>query len=286
MQMFFDFIELYPLAGFLFVVFLGAIVGSFLNVVIYRLPVMIDFELAEMVKENSEVVKPYVHDAYRKGLNLTLSLPRSRCGSCDTMIPWYHNIPMFSYLILKGKCFNCKTAFSSRYFIVELIHTVAWSLLYYKFGATIDFTVTAILFSLILCMTYIDFDHKILPDGLVFSTYALGLLFSTTTHGLIDSSNAILMSIGSFVIFKLFIDGYSKLRGKTMMGFGDIKLIAAFTTFIGLYNLLYAMIIACAIGIIYYLYIMLSKKVDEDKTFAFGPFICIGCYSMLIYHLI
>ena len=71
-----------------------------------------------------------------------------------------------------------------------------------------------------------------------------------------------------------------------MMGFGDIKLIAAFTSFIGMYNLLHAIILSCLLGVIYYIYIALSKKIDDDKTFAFGPFICVGCYSLFIYHLL
>ncbi len=268
------------------IILLGAIIGSFLNVVIYRTPIMIEFEYADMIKANSDSVHSHVEDAYMKGNGLTLSLPRSRCSCCGKQIPWYHNIPILSYFILQGKCYNCRESFSFRYPLIEIIHTLSWVGLFYIFGATLTFLVTAILFSLILSMSMIDFDHKILPDNLVFLTACLGLLFSTTEYSLINTETAIYHSLIAFFCSHIFISTYSKLRGQLMMGFGDIKLIGALTLFIGLNNFLYALIIACLVGIIYYIIILFSKKLDEDKTFAFGPFICIGFYSLFIYYLI
>lgn len=281
-----DVLKVYPLVGYITIGFLAAIIGSFLNVVIYRIPIILDFEMAEMIKENSIKVKENVETALNLGSGMSLSLPRSRCSSCDKQIPWYHNIPILSYFLLKGKCYSCKSTYSSRYVLVEVLNTFSWLVLYYFFGTTLTFAVLAILTSLIIAMSLIDFDHKILPDSLVFMTYAIGLLFSTTEYALMDSNEAIIQSIFVFIAAKLFIDFYSKIRGQLMMGFGDIKIIAAFTAYLGAFNLLYALIIASVTGIIYYLFIKLSNKIDEDNTFAFGPFICLGCYSMLIFNLI
>lgn len=281
-----EILKVYPFVGYIFIGFLAAIVGSFLNVVIYRIPIMLDFEMAEMIKENSIKVKDNVESALKLGSGMSLSLPSSRCSSCSKNIPWYHNIPVLSYFLLKGKCYNCKESYSSRYVLVEIVNTFSWIILYHIFGATLTFAVLAILTSLIISMSLIDFDHKILPDSLVFTTYALGLLFSTTENALLNSNEAIIQSIGAFVISKLFIDFYSKIRGQLMMGFGDIKIIAAFTAYIGIFSLLYALIIASVAGIIYYLFIRYFNKLDEDNTFAFGPFICLGCYSMFIFNLL
>lgn len=280
-----DILKVYPILGYIFVGFLAAIVGSFLNVVIYRIPIMLDFEMAEMIKENSIQVKDNVESAFNLGSGMSLSLPRSRCSSCKKNIPWYYNIPILSYFLLKGKCYNCKDTYSSRYVLVEILNTASWIALYYVFGATLTFAVLALLISLIISMSLIDFDHKILPDSLVFMTYAIGLLFATTGYALINANEAIIQSISAFVVCKLFIDFYSKIRGQLMMGFGDIKIIAAFTAYIGLFNLLYALIIASIAGILYYVIIRLLNKLDEDNTFAFGPFICLGCYSMLLIKL-
>lgn len=278
--------DTYPMFFYFIIVFLGATVGSFLNVVIYRLPIMMEFEYADMIKANSDNVHKHVDEAYNKGNGLTLSLPRSRCSCCGKQIPWYHNIPIFSYFILKGKCYSCKKSFSPRYAIVETLNTIVWIGLFYKFGLTIEFAVLSVLFSLLLSITMIDFDHKIIPDQLVFWTIVLGVLFQTSNSQLQSLEISVYNALGAFLISAIFISLYSKIRGKLMMGFGDIKLIGALTLFIGLYNLLYAVIIACITGILYYLLLIIFKKLDEDKTFAFGPFLCIGFYGVLIYLLV
>lgn len=277
--------EVYPFVIYLSVLLFGAAVGSFLNVVIYRTPIMIDFEYAEIIKANSDSVHPAVEESYTKGNGMSLSLPRSRCSCCGKMIPWYHNIPILSYFILRGKCFSCKEGYSARYVVIEIINTVAWGSLFYVFGLSIAFVVMAALTSLLIALTMIDFDHKILPDNLVFLTGVLGLLFSTTGYGLLSPTEAIYQSVIAFFVANAFIGIYSKLRGMTMMGFGDIKLIGVLTLFTGLSLTLNALMIACISGIVYYVLLKLTKKLDVDKTFAFGPFLCLGYFVMLIHQL-
>lgn len=277
--------EVYPFVIYLSVLLFGAAVGSFLNVVIYRTPIMIDFEYAELIKANSDNVHPAVEESYTKGNGMSLSLPRSRCSCCGKMIPWYHNIPILSYFILRGKCFSCKEGYSARYVVIEIINTVAWGALFYVFGLSITFVVMAALTSLLIALTMIDFDHKILPDNLVFLTGVLGLLFSTTGSSLLSPTEAIYQSVIAFFAANTFIGIYSKIRGMTMMGFGDIKLIGVLTLFTGLSLTLNALMIACISGIVYYLLLKLTKTLDVDKTFAFGPFLCLGYYVMLIHQL-
>jgi leader peptidase (prepilin peptidase)/N-methyltransferase len=277
--------EFYPFVVYFVVLILGAAIGSFLNVVIYRTPIIIEFEYAEIIKANSDSVHPNVEESFNKGNGMSLSLPRSRCSCCGKMIPWYHNIPILSYFILRGKCFSCKESFSSRYVIIEIVHTIMWIALFHIFGLTVTFGVTALLSSLLLALTMIDFDHKILPDNLVFLTGVLGLLFSTTQSSLLTPTEAIYQSLIAFFVTNVFIGTYSRLRGMTMMGFGDIKLIGVLTLFIGLSLTLNALLIACIAGIIYYIVLKLNKRLDEDNTFAFGPFICIGYFVIFIYQL-
>lgn len=278
--------DTYPMFFYFIIVFLGATVGSFLNVVIYRLPIIMEFEYADIIKANSDTVHKHVDEAYNKGNGLTLSLPRSRCSCCGKVIPWYHNIPIISYFVLKGQCYSCQQSFSPRYVIVEILNTFVWVGLFYKFGLTIDFIVLSILFSLLLSISMIDFDHKIIPDQLIFWTIVLAIVFQTSKIQLQSLEDSVYDALFAFLISASFINLYSKIRGKLMMGFGDIKLIGALTLFIGLFNVLYAVIIACITGILYYLLLVLFKKLDEDKTFAFGPFLCIGFYGILVFLLI
>jgi leader peptidase (prepilin peptidase)/N-methyltransferase len=277
--------EVYPFVIYISVLLFGAAVGSFLNVVIYRTPIMLDFEYAEIIKANADNVHPGVEESYNKGNGMSLSLPRSRCSCCGKMIPWYHNIPVLSYFILRGKCFNCKEGYSARYVIVEIFNAVAWVALFHFFGLTITFAALAVLTSLLIALSMIDFDHKILPDNLVFLTGVLGLLFSTTSSSLLSPTEAIYQSLIAFFGANIFIGAYSKLRGMTMMGFGDIKLIGVLTLFIGLPLTLNALMIACISGIVYYVLLKFSKTLDADKTFAFGPFLCLGYFVMLVHQL-
>ncbi len=280
-----DIIEIYPLVGYIFIFFLAAVIGSFLNVVIYRYPIMIKYEYAEIIKENSTNYSKEVEEILEKGNGLNFSFPSSHCFHCKEKIKWYNNVPILSYLLLKGKCFNCKEKYSSRYFFIELIHSISWVLLFYKFGTSITFLITAISFSLLLTMSMIDLDHKILPDGLVFSLMGLGLLYSTTKSAIIDSESAILQSIIGFLICHTFISVYSKIRGKLMMGFGDIKLITAILTFIPFINVIYGFLIASLSGILFYIFLKVFNKLDEDKTMPFGPFISLGFFIQFILYL-
>ncbi len=280
-----DIIEIYPLVGYIFIFFLAAVIGSFLNVVIYRYPIMIQYEYAEIIKENSTNYSKEVEEILEKGNGLNFSFPSSHCFHCKEKIKWYNNVPILSYLLLKGKCFNCKEKYSSRYFFIELIHSISWVLLFYKFGTSITFLITAISFSLLLTMSMIDLDHKILPDGLVFSLMGLGLLYSTTKSAIIDSESAILQSIIGFLICHTFISVYSKIRGKLMMGFGDIKLITAILTFIPFINVIYGFLIASLSGILFYIFLKVFNKLDEDKTMPFGPFISLGFFIQFILYL-
>lgn len=279
---FLSLIEVYPLFGYIFLFVMSATVGSFLNVVIYRYPLMIQYEYAEIIRDNSDSFSKDVSDILVKGKGLSLSLPSSHCFSCSEKISWYHNIPIFSYIFLGGKCFNCKEKYSSRYFYIELFHTISWLSLFYYYGVSIEFVVFSIVFSLILTMSMIDFDHKILPDGLVFSLYGLGLLYSTTSNSLINPDEAIFNSIIGFLICHSFISIYSKIRGKLMMGFGDIKLITATLAFIPVISVVMGVLIASGLGIFYYLVIKGLNKLDSDKSIPFGPFICFGFFIQII----
>jgi leader peptidase (prepilin peptidase)/N-methyltransferase len=278
----FNVIEMYPLMGYILVFFFSAIIGSFLNVVIYRYPIMIQYEYAEIIRDNANNLSNEVLDVLERGKGMSLSLPSSHCFNCKQKIKWYNNIPLLSYLILGGKCFNCKVSYSARYFFVELSHVFAWLFLFYVFGLSLNFIVYAIAASLLLSMSMIDLDHKILPDGLVFSLYGLGLISSTFDNALVSPNEAILSSIIGFLICHSFISIYSKIRGKLMMGFGDVKLITAILTFIPIINVVYGLLIGSILGILYFVVCKVFNKLDKDQYIAFGPFICLGFFIQIV----
>lgn len=279
----FNIIEMYPLIGYIFVFVLSAIVGSFLNVVIYRYPIMIQYDYAEIIRDNSNDLSKDVLEVLERGKGMSLSLPRSHCFECKKQISWFNNIPLFSYLILKGKCSNCKVSYSSRYFFIELIHVLGWLGLFAILGVSINFVVFAIVFSLILTMSMIDVDHKILPDGLVFSLYGLGLLFSISEKSLISPEDAIFNSIVGFIVCHTFTSLYSKIRGQLMVGFGDIKLVTAMLAFIPVMNVVMSVLIACLLGIVFFIVMKIAKKMEKTDYMAFGQFICLGFFIQIIF---
>lgn len=271
--------ESYTSYGFVFLA--GLLIGSFLNVVIYRLPMMIDYDNAVMVNDNSiESSEDVKHVLANK---VGLSFPKSHCTSCKCKIPFYHNIPVLSYILLKGKCFNCKEKFSSRYLFIELFTGLSFVGLFYVFGPTISFLAYSTLLSLLIAGSFIDIDNLIIPDSITIFIIALGLLFSTTGEGQVTPVDAILGMTLSIIPFYLFFVIYSLIRGNDKFGFGDIKYIAAIGAWVGIQGCLMALVTAPLIGIMFYILMMIFGKIDRHKPIAFIPFMSIGLVISISY---
>jgi leader peptidase (prepilin peptidase) / N-methyltransferase len=261
----------------------GIAIGSFLNVCIYRVPL------------NQSIVKP-----------------RSHCPKCNHLIAWYDNIPLLSYLILRGKCRYCKVPISIRYFIVEFITGVLFVLIVRQFQMINFASMTyLIVVSSLIALSFIDLDHFILPDVITYPLLILGLIISIilsyvpNTGFLINHWMSGPFSVNSGRLYPFYNAGFGMLVGggillligtiakwilkKEAMGGGDVKLLAAMGTFIGYKLVLLTLILASFVGSIIgaVILIQVKKKEKEATSFGhyipFGPYLAIGAVIALIW---
>jgi leader peptidase (prepilin peptidase)/N-methyltransferase len=261
----------------------GLLVGSFLNVVIHRLPIMMDNELrAECAALASGDAEPTPAPKYN------LVVPRSACPGCKAPITAAQNVPVMSWLALGGKCANCKTPISKRYPLVELVTAVLTGFVAWRFGVG-SIALAAIVFTwLLIALTMIDFDTQFLPDVLTYPLLWLGLLVSLTQPVWAEGADPVTprdsilgaaigyLSLWSFYwIFKL-------LTGKEGMGYGDFKLFAALGAWLGWTMLLPIIIFASCVGAIIGIALILRRRAGRETQIAFGPFLAIAGWLTLI----
>lgn len=230
----------------LFAFGLGAVVGSFLNVCIYRLP-----------------------------LEQSVVSPGSRCMRCGTAIRWYDNIPIASWLLLRGRCRFCHAPFSIRYPLVELLTGLLSLSLFIKFGPTLSYGVMFLFGAALVVITFIDFDHQIIPDEISLPGIALGFLcsFFMPDHGWLSSLLGIVIGWGSLA---LVFYGYLWLTGREGMGGGDAKLLAMMGGFLGLQAVPFIIFVSSLVGSVIGLTIMAVQRKDRHLAIPFGPYLALG----------
>ncbi len=233
----------------------GAIVGSFLNVCIVRLP-----------KKES------------------LVLPSSHCPDCKTPIPYYHNIPLVSYLILRAHCRSCGVLISPRYFIVELLMAVLAVGLFQRFGLGLVFFVDFLFVGSLIVISFIDLDVRIVPDVISLPGIVLGLLFSVVNRLMLADHLSVLPSPISSLLGIVIGGGslllvawmYQLLAGREGMGGGDIKLLAMIGAFLGWPSVPVTLFSASLTGSLVGILLMVRKGVDGQYALPFAPFLCLG----------
>ncbi len=246
----------------------GLMVGSFLNVVIYRMPKMMEQEWHNNCLELQGKATP-------SQAPFSLSQPRSACPNCGHKISALENIPIISYLALMGKCRGCKTPISARYPLIEALTGALIGLISWKFGAS-SATIFAWLFTFaLIALTFIDFDTQLLPDDITLPLLWLGLLFNLN-FGFTDLKSAVIGAVAGYLILWSVYWLFKHITGKEGMGYGDFKLLAAIGAWFG-WELLPAVILlsstlAAIIGIAL---IVLKKRVKEEAM-PFGPFLAIA----------
>jgi leader peptidase (prepilin peptidase) / N-methyltransferase len=269
-----------------FTVVLGLLVGSFLNVVIYRVPIMMDNALrAECVAlasaDSSTELPPQP--------KFNLVVPRSACPKCQAPITALQNIPVVSWLALGRKCANCKTPISSRYPLVELATGLLSGFVAWHFGYGF-IALAALLFTwLLIALTMIDFDTQFLPDQLTYPLLWLGLLVSlwhpvwaegaspvTPGDSIIGAAAGYLSLWSVYWVFKL-------LTGKEGMGYGDFKLFAALGAWMGWRMLLPVILFASLVGAIVGVFILIRQRKGKDTQIAFGPFLAVAGWLTLMF---
>ena len=268
--------KLYPTLFFTLILILGLLVGSFLNVVIYRLPIMMKREwrgdCLEFLEQKPE----------QPAETLNLMLPRSRCGNCGHQITALENIPIISYLALKGQCASCHTHISIQYPLVELFTGIISFWVAWHFGVSIQ-TGFALIFSWsLIAASGIDIGHKLLPDTITFPLLWLGILLSFF-NVFIDLESSVIgamagyMSLWSvYIVFKL-------ITGKEGMGHGDFKLLAMLGAWIG-WELLFVIILTSSlVGATIGISMILLKKTSRATQIPFGPYLAGAGWITLLY---
>lgn len=236
-----------------FVFLFGAAIGSFLNVCIYRLP-----------------------------LDQSIVSPGSRCMSCGAVVRWFDNIPIISWLVLRGRCRGCGAGFSIRYPLVELLTACLFLLLFLRFGLSISFAIYVLLVVALIVITFIDFDHQIIPDEISLSGVVLGFLasFFLPEPGWASSLAGIVVGWGSLA---LVFYAYLWLTGREGMGGGDAKLLAMLGAFLGWKAVPFIIFISSLVGSIVGLSLMALQRKGRHLAIPFGPYLAMGAVLYIFY---
>ncbi len=268
----------------LFVVVLsifGLLVGSFLNVVIYRLPIILKRQWVLQSKEYlTEVNEHKFSDLDQKQPRFDLLIPRSTCPHCGTQISALQNIPIASYLLLGGKCRHCKTPISARYPIVEALTAAVFGFSAFMFGVDV-LTLGALLFSaMLIAMSGIDLDHKLLPDQLTYILLWSGLLINLI-GGFTGLSDAVIGALAGYLSLWSVYWLFKLTTGKEGMGYGDFKLFAALGAWLGWQMLPLIIILAAVTGLVIGGGAMLIRK--GDRQIPFGPYLAIAGWLAMFF---
>ncbi len=266
-----------PILLTIIITLFGLLVGSFLNVVIYRLPIMMQRGWKSECMEYLELNNP---EKDAKPFNLTL--PLSRCPSCNTAIKPYQNIPVISYLFLKGKCAKCKTSISPRYPLIEGFTGILSAIVAWHFGYSIEMLFALLLTWSLIALSFIDIDHQLLPDSINFPLLWLGLflsLFSLFT----DAHSSIIGAIAGYLSLWTVYQVFKLATGKEGMGFGDFKLLAVFGAWLGWHYLPLIILLSSLVGAVIGISMIIFVKKDKNIPIPFGPYLAAAGWLALLW---
>ncbi|MDC3392842.1 A24 family peptidase [Luminiphilus sp.] len=254
---------------------LGLVVGSFLNVVIHRLPKMMEAQWARDCADYRDEPLPSEEP-------LSLAYPGSQCPHCNTKIKPWQNIPVVSYLVLRGRCASCEAAISIRYPLVEIITALIWVICGLSFGVSNTLAGALLLTAVLVTLTAIDLDHQLLPDNLTLPLLWIGLLlnmmgtFTSLESALLGAVFGYLSLWSVYWLFKI-------VTGKEGMGYGDFKLLAALGAWFGLAALPTIVLLSSLVGATLGLTLILTGKQSRETPMPFGPFLAGAGLIHLLY---
>lgn len=274
--MIFEILASNTLAFVLCALVLGLLVGSFLNVVIYRLPIMMQREWQCQAREFLEL--PGEPD----GTMFNLFLPHSRCPHCDHRIRAWENIPLLSWLALRGKCSACKAPISSRYPLVELACGLLSGYVAWHFGFTWQAGAMLLLTWGLLAMSMIDVDHQLLPDSLVLPLLWLGLIVNS--FGLFASlPDALWGAVAGYLSLWLVYWLFKLVTGKEGMGYGDFKLLAMLGAWGGWQVLPLTILLSSVVGAVLGTIMLRMRKAESGTPIPFGPYLAVAGWVALLW---
>lgn len=287
-----------PAAWVTVVFVLGLFVGSFLNVAIHRLPIMLvrqwtaeaELTLREQQGEAAAQESSLQADAQPAKPNspYNLLVPRSSCPKCGAMIKAWQNIPVVSYLLLQGKCANCGVKISARYPVVELITAIFSALVAWKFGF-VWYTAAALLLTwALIALSGIDIDHQLLPDNITLPLMWLGLLLSLaptiSAIGLpVDARSSIIGAVAGYLSLWSVYHLFKLATGKEGMGYGDFKLLAALGAWLGWQMLLPIILLSALTGAVVGIALIALRGRDRNIPIPFGPYLAMAGWIALMW---
>lgn len=266
---------------------LGLCVGSFLNVVIHRMPLMMVYgwrqECSQFLAGQTDIKEEPAAALTQMTANdvpITLSMPASRCPHCAHRIKWYENIPLVSWLVLRGRCSACKAPIGIRYPIVEFITALLTVAVIYHFGVNVIGLSALILVWTLIALTGIDFDTQLLPDRLTFPLAGLGLAVNSQSWFVTPTQSIWGLLLG-FLSLWIVVKVFYLITKKHGMGQGDFKLLAVLGAWLGPMMLPLIILLSSLLGSI--VGIILMRRQGESQPFAFGPYIAIAGIIALLY---
>ncbi|MCG7498167.1 A24 family peptidase [Vibrio sp. Of7-15] len=273
--------DYYPWLFPVFAGIFGLLIGSFLNVVIYRLPVMMERQWKQDCIECFPELSTPSDEPSPSTFNL--NTPRSRCPQCKTQIRAIDNIPVISWLLLKGQCRHCQHKISMRYPAIELLTAsmAATVALYFPLS---EFALAAIFFTFVLiAATFIDLDTMLLPDQLTLPLMWGGITLSLLGFSPVSLQDAVIGAIVGYLSLWSLYWAFKLLTGKEGMGYGDFKLLAALGAWLGWQQLPVLILMSSLVGAIFGIAQLRAQQKGMDKEFPFGPYLAISGWVCLIW---
>jgi len=267
------------------VTILGLLVGSFLNVVIFRLPVIFK-------REWRKDCTNYLHENYNANIEIevdnepaepfNLVKPDSTCPVCNHKIRAWENIPVISYLFLKAKCSNCKTPISFRYPFIEILSATLAAICAWKFGFSLTGFSAIVLSWALISLSFIDYDTQYLPDQITLPFLWLGLLLNLN-NTFTDIHSAVIGAVAGYLVLWTVYQLFKLLTGKEGMGFGDFKLLALLGAWMGWQSLPAIIILSSLVGSVIGISLVLLKKHQREIPIPFGPYLAIAGWIALVW---
>jgi len=265
----------------------GLVIGSFLNVVILRLPRIMELqweqECAELAETGHDMAAVATAGAGQHGKpELSLSHPSSSCPHCGARIAPWDNIPVLSWLLLRGRCRRCKEPISPRYPLIETLTALLSVIVVWHFGATAEAAAALVLTWGLIALAFIDLDTQLLPDDITLPLLWVGLLLSLT--GLFtDSTSAIVGAVAGFLALWLVYHAFRLLTGKEGMGRGDFKLLALFGAWLGWQALPQILLLSALAGAVIGVGLIATGRREASQPMPFGPFLAVAGWIALLW---
>lgn len=254
---------------------LGLLVGSFLNVVIYRLPKMLEQQWAQEYGSN--------HVPPTDTARFNLMVPRSRCGHCGHVLRWYENIPLVSYLVLRGRCSACGTAIGLRYPLVEALTGALFAFCVHSWGVTTTGLVWCGFSAALVALAFIDWDTTLLPDDITLPLLWAGLIAAALGWTAVPLPDALWGAVAGYLSLWSIYWLFKLITGKEGMGYGDFKLFAALGVWFGWAGLMPIILMSSVIGAVVGLALKFSSGLREGGYVPFGPFLVGAAFTAMVF---